>query len=60
VVSRVTSGVKLMRLNESDVVVSIAKVRETVSKNPGETDLPAEENSVDEKSDTDEDPSDEE
>jgi DNA gyrase subunit A len=33
VVSRVTSGVKLMKLNESDVVVSIAKVRETVSKN---------------------------
>jgi hypothetical protein len=29
----VTSGVKLMKLNESDVVVSIAKVRETVSKN---------------------------
>ncbi len=32
VLSRVTSGVKLMKLNESDVVVSIAKVRETVQK----------------------------
>ncbi len=34
VLSRVTFGVKLMRLNESDVVVSVAKVRESVSKNP--------------------------
>ncbi len=32
VLSRVTSGVKLMRLNDSDVVVSIAKVRESVQK----------------------------
>jgi DNA gyrase subunit A len=34
VVSRITSGVKLMRLNEEDLVVSVAKVRETVSKSP--------------------------
>ena len=34
VLSRVTFGVKLMRLNESDVVVSVAKVRESVSKSP--------------------------
>ena len=34
VLSRVTFGVKLMRLNESDVVVSVAKVRESVSKKP--------------------------
>ena len=33
VLSRVTSGVKLMRLDGEDVVVSIAKVRETVPKN---------------------------
>ena len=33
VLSRITSGVKLMRLNEEDTVVSVAKVRESVSKN---------------------------
>ena len=33
VLSRVTSGVKLMRLDGEDIVVSIAKVRETVPKN---------------------------
>ena len=33
VLSRVTSGVKLMRLDGDDVVVSIAKVRESVPKN---------------------------
>ena len=33
VLSRVTSGVKLMRIDGEDVVVSIAKVRETVPKN---------------------------
>ena len=32
VLSRITSGVKLMRLNEEDTVVSVAKVRESVSK----------------------------
>ena len=36
VLSRITSGVKLMRLNETDMVVSVAKVRETVSKNEEE------------------------
>ena len=33
VLSRVTSGVKLMRLDGDDVVVSVAKVRESVPKN---------------------------
>ena len=32
VLSRITSGVKLMRLNEEDTVVSVAKVRETSAK----------------------------
>ena len=36
VLSRITSGVKLMKLNEEDTVVSVAKVRETVSKNSDE------------------------
>ena len=38
VLSRITSGVRLMRLNETDMVVSVAKVRETVSKNEEEDD----------------------
>ena len=33
VLSRITSGVKLMKLNENDMVVSVAKVRETAAKN---------------------------
>ena len=36
VLSRITSGVKLMRLNEEDTVVSVAKVRETSAKNADE------------------------
>ncbi len=36
--SRVTSGVRLMRLNEEDSVVSIAKVRETVHRDYDESD----------------------
>lgn len=36
VLSRITSGVKLMRLNEEDIVVSVAKVRETVPKSGDE------------------------
>ena len=39
VLSRITSGVKLMRLNEEDSVVSVAKVRETTSKNADEDDV---------------------
>lgn len=46
VLSRITSGVKLMRLNEDDLVVSVAKVRESVQKSEDEEE-------------TDEDPSDE-
>ena len=48
VLSRITSGVKLMRLNESDTVVSVAKVRETVSKNGEDTDVEDDENDEDE------------
>ena len=36
VLSRITSGVKLMRLNEEDTVVSVAKVRETSAKSTDE------------------------
>ena len=39
VLSRITSGVKLMKLNEEDTVVSVAKVRESVTKNDGENDI---------------------
>ena len=39
VLSRITSGVKLMKLNENDMVVSVAKVRESVTKNDGENDI---------------------
>ena len=51
VLSRVTSGVKLMRLDGEDVVVSIAKVRETVPKNEydeEDTDEPDEEDASEE------------
>ena len=39
VLSRITSGVKLMRLNEDDIVVSVAKVRESVQKTGDEEDV---------------------
>ena len=52
VLSRITSGVKLMRLNEEDTVVSVAKVRETSAKN-------ADEDEEEEDSDREEDSSEE-
>ncbi len=46
VLSRITSGVKLMKLNENDMVVSVAKVRETAAKN-GDDDTEDEETNDD-------------